>query len=261
MIPPMGAGRSKRSLDELGALAETAGATVVGRAFQRRSRPDPVWYFGKGRAAELLDEKAATDFNVLIVDDELAPEPAAQPRDAARLQGPRPIRADHRHLRPSREDPGGPPPGGARRPRIPPAAADPDVDPPVAHRRRDRHPWPRREPARDGPSAHPREDQEGQGRPGRRAPPSGDCGTPARTQRGRQRRPGRLHQCRQEHASQRAGRCGPVRGRHALRDARSDQSTGHAAQRPRRRGHRYGRLHQQAAARPGRCLPCHARGG
>src|SRR5688500_1859884 len=40
---------------------------------QRRPEPDPVWYFGKGRAAELVDEKAATDFNVLIVDDELAP--------------------------------------------------------------------------------------------------------------------------------------------------------------------------------------------
>ncbi|MEP7081522.1 MAG: GTPase HflX [Chloroflexota bacterium] len=62
-----------RSLAELGALAETAGATVVGSAFQRRSGPDPVWYFGKGRAAELVDEKAATDFNVLIVDDELEP--------------------------------------------------------------------------------------------------------------------------------------------------------------------------------------------
>ena len=36
-------------------------------------RPDPVWYLGKGRAAELVDEKAATDFNVLIVDDELEP--------------------------------------------------------------------------------------------------------------------------------------------------------------------------------------------
>ena len=62
-----------RSLDELAALAETAGATVVGSAFQRRASPDPVWYFGKGRAAELVDEKAASDFNVLIVDDELAP--------------------------------------------------------------------------------------------------------------------------------------------------------------------------------------------
>ncbi len=62
-----------RSLEELAALAETAGATVVGNAFQRRGEPDPVWYFGKGRAAELLDEKAVTDFNVLIVDDELEP--------------------------------------------------------------------------------------------------------------------------------------------------------------------------------------------
>jgi len=62
-----------RSLAELRALAETAGATVVGSAFQRRSGPDPAWYFGKGRAAELVDEKAATDFNVLIVDDELQP--------------------------------------------------------------------------------------------------------------------------------------------------------------------------------------------
>ena len=33
----------ERSLAELGALAETAGATVVGSAFQRRPRPDPVW--------------------------------------------------------------------------------------------------------------------------------------------------------------------------------------------------------------------------
>jgi GTP-binding protein HflX len=63
----------ERSLAELAALAETAGATVVGSASQRRPAPDPVWYFGKGRAAELVDEKAASDFNVLIVDDELAP--------------------------------------------------------------------------------------------------------------------------------------------------------------------------------------------
>ncbi|MGH2428188.1 MAG: GTPase HflX [Candidatus Limnocylindria bacterium] len=62
-----------RSLAELAALAEAAGATVVGTAFQRRTKADPAWYFGKGRAAELVDEKAASDFNVLIVDDELAP--------------------------------------------------------------------------------------------------------------------------------------------------------------------------------------------
>jgi len=64
----------ERSLAELAALAETAGATVVGSAFQRRPEADPVWYFGKGRAAELVDEKAAHDFNLLIVDDELDPK-------------------------------------------------------------------------------------------------------------------------------------------------------------------------------------------
>ena len=63
----------ERSLVELAALAETAGAVVVGSASQRRRHPDPASYFGKGRAAELVDERAALGFNLLIVDDELAP--------------------------------------------------------------------------------------------------------------------------------------------------------------------------------------------
>ena len=71
-----------RSLAELAALTETAGASVVGTAFQRRSEPDPLWYFGKGRAAELLDEKNASQFNVLIVDDEISP---TQQRSLERL--------------------------------------------------------------------------------------------------------------------------------------------------------------------------------
>ena len=73
-----------RSLAELGALAETAGASVLGSAFQRRATPDPAWYFGKGRAAELVDEKAMHDFNLLIVDDELS---AAQQRNLEKLLG------------------------------------------------------------------------------------------------------------------------------------------------------------------------------
>ena len=64
----------ERSLAELAALAETAGATVVGSAFQKRPEADPVWYFGKGRAADLVDEKAAHVFNLLIVVDELDPK-------------------------------------------------------------------------------------------------------------------------------------------------------------------------------------------
>ena len=63
----------ERSLAELEALAQTAGATVVGSAFQRRQAPDPLWYVGKGRAADLALEKGEVNFNVLIVDDELRP--------------------------------------------------------------------------------------------------------------------------------------------------------------------------------------------
>jgi GTPase len=71
-----------RSLAELAALTETAGATVVGSAFQRRTEPHPLWYFGKGRAAELVEEKSANGFNVLIVDDEIS---ATQQRSLERL--------------------------------------------------------------------------------------------------------------------------------------------------------------------------------
>lgn len=71
--PHHGSWPISRSLAELASLAETAGASVVGSAFQRRPQPDPGYYFGKGRAAELLDEKASSDFNVLVVDDELSP--------------------------------------------------------------------------------------------------------------------------------------------------------------------------------------------
>ena len=72
-VPHDGRWPVERSLAELAALAETAGAKVVGSAAQRRATPDPVWYFGKGRAADLVDEKGATDFNLLVVDDELRP--------------------------------------------------------------------------------------------------------------------------------------------------------------------------------------------
>src|SRR5256714_6078390 len=72
----------ERSLAELAALAETAGAAVVGTAFQRRAAADPLWYFGKGRAAELVDEKNASGFNLLIVDDEISP---TQQRSLERL--------------------------------------------------------------------------------------------------------------------------------------------------------------------------------
>jgi GTP-binding protein HflX len=61
------------SLAELALLTETAGAEPVERVLQRRDRPDPATYIGKGKAEELRDAANATDIDVVIFDDELTP--------------------------------------------------------------------------------------------------------------------------------------------------------------------------------------------
>ena len=61
------------SLTELAALADTAGADVVGAEWQNRRHVDPNWYVGKGKAEELLAAKTETGYTLLIADDELSP--------------------------------------------------------------------------------------------------------------------------------------------------------------------------------------------
>lgn len=61
------------SLEELGSLARTAGAEVVGAEWQQRRHPDPDTYIGAGKAQALLSAKLETGFTVLIADDELSP--------------------------------------------------------------------------------------------------------------------------------------------------------------------------------------------
>jgi len=61
------------SVSELGALAQTAGADVVGSLIQRLRHPDPVTYIGKGRAQELNALSKELDLDLVIVDDELSP--------------------------------------------------------------------------------------------------------------------------------------------------------------------------------------------
>ena len=69
-------------LDELGRLAGTAGATVVGRAMQRRRRPHASTYFGKGKAREIGELAESTGADVVIVAGDLSP---AQLRNLERL--------------------------------------------------------------------------------------------------------------------------------------------------------------------------------
>ncbi len=61
------------SLNELGALASTAGATAVGSMIQRLPHPDRLTYVGKGRAQELSDLEKQVGFDLVIFDDELTP--------------------------------------------------------------------------------------------------------------------------------------------------------------------------------------------
>lgn len=60
-------------LDELERLADTAGATVVGRLTQQLDRPIPGTYLGSGKLEELRDMVAAREATLVIFDDELSP--------------------------------------------------------------------------------------------------------------------------------------------------------------------------------------------
>ncbi len=62
---------SERSLDELAALAESAGALVVGRSFQKRPKPDTATFIGSGKAYELQLSVQALEADLVIFDDEL----------------------------------------------------------------------------------------------------------------------------------------------------------------------------------------------
>ncbi|MGH2740789.1 MAG: GTPase HflX [Actinomycetota bacterium] len=60
-------------LDELAALAETAGAESVGRVVQRRDEPDPATFIGKGKLGEVHALVHSSDAGLVVFDDELTP--------------------------------------------------------------------------------------------------------------------------------------------------------------------------------------------
>lgn len=62
---------TQESLDELERLADTAGALIVGRAFQNRQKPDGATYIGSGKAQELMLDCQALEADLVIFDDEL----------------------------------------------------------------------------------------------------------------------------------------------------------------------------------------------
>ncbi len=71
-------------LDELALLVDTAGADVVARVVQRRDRPDPATFVGRGKAAELAELSERVDADTVVFDEELSP---AQQRNLQELLG------------------------------------------------------------------------------------------------------------------------------------------------------------------------------
>ena len=63
----------EESLAELGRLAQTDGAEVVGTMVQRLDRPVPKTFIGSGKVAELVEEVRRLNADVVIFDDELSP--------------------------------------------------------------------------------------------------------------------------------------------------------------------------------------------
>lgn len=61
------------ALDELRALAETAGAVVVGELIQNRVKPSGKTYLGKGKAQELADLVSMMGASLVIFDNDLSP--------------------------------------------------------------------------------------------------------------------------------------------------------------------------------------------
>jgi GTPase len=64
---------AENSLAELAALAETAGSEVLDAIYQRRDKPDPATYIGRGKVDGLGEIVRATGADTVICDGELAP--------------------------------------------------------------------------------------------------------------------------------------------------------------------------------------------
>jgi len=64
---------AENSMAELALLAETAGSEVLDAIYQRRQRPDPATYIGRGKVEGLREIVGATGADTVICDGELAP--------------------------------------------------------------------------------------------------------------------------------------------------------------------------------------------
>ena len=77
---------AQNSLTELKLLAETAGSEVLDALIQRRQKPDPATFIGRGKVDELRDTAAATGADTIICDGELAPSQLRNLEDRTKVK-------------------------------------------------------------------------------------------------------------------------------------------------------------------------------
>lgn len=63
----------RNPLEELYGLAETAGAEIVGTLVQKRQKPDPSTYIGRGKTEQLAELVKARRADIVIFDNDLSP--------------------------------------------------------------------------------------------------------------------------------------------------------------------------------------------
>jgi GTP-binding protein HflX len=73
---------AEESLAELGTLAGSAGAKVVGEILQRRDRPDPATLIGSGKLEEIAGAAASVNADLLLFDHDLT---ASQQRNIEKI--------------------------------------------------------------------------------------------------------------------------------------------------------------------------------
>jgi GTP-binding protein HflX len=74
--------RTEASLEELGLLAQAAGASVVGSVIQERPRRDPATLIGRGKVSDVTRLSEERDANLLVFDEELSPAQQRNLEDA-----------------------------------------------------------------------------------------------------------------------------------------------------------------------------------
>src|SRR3954447_19226941 len=77
---------AENSLAELAALAETAGSEVLEAIYQRRPKPDPATFIGRGKVDALREIVQASGADTVICDGELAPSQLRNLEDRTRVK-------------------------------------------------------------------------------------------------------------------------------------------------------------------------------